>query len=181
MGIGRISEPRLSVRTNRRRLAADEVDSGMPYRDLSLAKNRTFVKNDAGHIDYLQGYLLRHIHEDRLIGRIQAHAFLDGLDAGWRIRFIRVLRIYGVYRGDRCFRIRGRRGCSGNNLHLYLATNRLIIRIGRRKSNLLLTGGRSAVSGLLQANVPATIPACPPCKTDSDSFGRTRYRKPQAM
>ena len=28
-------------------LAADEVDSGMPYRDLSLAKNRTFVKNDA--------------------------------------------------------------------------------------------------------------------------------------
>ena len=49
-------------------LAADEVDSGMPYRDLSLAKNRTFVKNDAGHIDYLQGYLLRHIHEDRLIG-----------------------------------------------------------------------------------------------------------------
>ncbi len=127
-------------------LAADEVDSGMPYRDLSLAKNRTFVKNDAGHIDYLQGYLLRHIHEDRLIGRIQAHAFLDGLDAGWRIRlirFIRVLRIYGVYRGDRCFRIRGRRGCSGNNLHLYLATNRLIIRIGRRKGNLLLTGGRS--------------------------------------
>jgi len=69
-------------------LAADEVDSGMPYRDLSLAKNRTFVKNDAGHIDYLQGYLLRHIHEDRLIGCIQAHAFLDGLDAGCMYVFI---------------------------------------------------------------------------------------------
>ena len=146
-------------------LAADEVDSGMPYRDLSLAKNRTFVKNDAGHIDYLQGYLLRHIHEDRLIGCIQAHAFLDGLDAGWRIRLVRlvwILRIYGVYR--RSNRIQE---SSGNNLHLYLATNRLVIRIGRRKGNLLLTGG--AVSGLLQANVPATIPGFPPCRIDSAS------------
>ena len=135
-------------------LAADEVDSGMPYRDLSLAKNRTFVKNDAGHIDYLQGYLLRHIHEDRLIGRIQAHAFLDGLDAGWRIRLARVLRIYGIYRGDRSFRIRGRRS-SGNGIYINSDGNRLIVRI----SCPCLPSFSITLSGLLQANVPATIPA----------------------
>ena len=66
-------------------------------------------------------------------GRIQAHTLLDGLHAG---RHVRVLRVYGIHRNDRGFRIGGGRG-RGDNLHLYLATNRLIIRIGRREGNLL--------------------------------------------
>ena len=35
------------------------------------------------------------LHEDGLVGRIQAHTLLDGLHAG---RHVRVLRVYGIHR-----------------------------------------------------------------------------------
>ena len=39
------------------------------------------AKNETGYVNHLQGNLLRHIHEDGLVGRIQAHTLLDGLHA----------------------------------------------------------------------------------------------------